>query len=456
MPSRKSQPEMNRHEEPGAPRWERWALALVLVLFVGWAATFLRVQPWGGGLDEPQHRAYFQVLAEDQRLPWLYQDADGQWVRYRDAHAMHPPAYYLALLPYYCAISHGSEEATRAAMRWASVVLGALTLLLAYPVCRRLLGGDRLAALTATAIIGLAPLYLLVSAIVNNDIASVGAYLLLLWLGFVRWGDETVTWKRTLVLGLVAGLAGLTKGTSEIAAFASGAALVWTGARSDGRAQAWLRTAAFAAVALAMVAPWHIRNEILYGSLSFIPRDGPSGELPTSLGILACVQHPNFPRVLRLVTLLQFDTLWAQKDWVELTFRPTYYAAMWALFLVGLVTLAIVRGRRREDLAPVRPWLVAFAGLAPLWGMAIWIACFIHIGWAEGGRYLLPLLPMIACTIVLPLRAIPERFALARFSLAAIVLLALYAVNALCYDTLVYQLIPWNGPPGSGLSPPPS
>jgi 4-amino-4-deoxy-L-arabinose transferase-like glycosyltransferase len=426
--------------EPGAPKTERWALALVVALFCVWAFTYLTHQPWGGGLDEPQHRNYLSVLAEEHRLPWLQREG-GRWVRYRDAHAMHPPGYYLAVLPLYAVVQRLPEQTIRFVLRVASLVLGAMTLLLAYPVARRALGADRHATLAATLLVALAPLYLLVSAIVNNDIASVLVYCALLYLGLVRWHDD-LAWRRVLALGLLAGLAGLTKGTSEVAALGSGAYLVYTGCRGLGRRQAVLRTSAFAALAIALVAPWHLRNERLYGTLSYMPDDGKPTYLPVDAGPLVCLMHDNFPRVLRHVVQWQFNTLWSQKDWIPERDRSLVYGVLWLLFGVGLASVAGGCIGKRCDAPIRRAWGAFLCGALPLSAMAIVIACLFHQGWAEGGRYLLCLLLPVACAIAYPIRLVPERLVALRWGLVGLVAAAGIGLNVVCYGYLVHVLIP--------------
>jgi 4-amino-4-deoxy-L-arabinose transferase-like glycosyltransferase len=433
--------EVAQSREPGAPKAERWALALVVALFCAWALAYLLHQPWGGGLDEPQHRNYLRVLAEEHRLPWLEREG-GQWVRYRDAHAMHPPGYYLAVLPLYALVQHAPEPTIRLVMRLASIVLGGLTLLLAYPIVRKALGEDAQAALSATLIVALAPLYLLVSAIINNDIASVLVYCALLYLGVVRWQDA-LTWRRVVALGLLAGLAGLTKGTSEIAALGSGVYLVYTGCRGLGRRQAALRTAVFIGIAVALVAPWHARNLRLYGTLSYMPDDGKPVWLAMAPEGCPFLLSSEAPRAIHYVFRWQVNTLWAQMDWIPPWAQQPFFVTMWVLLGVGCAAILAAALRKRwRHLLPGRPWGALLSGAASLWAMATYIALFHHQGWARGGRYLLCALPAVACVMAFPLRLVPERLSTLRWGLVAILAGAGVLLNLVCYDFLVNVLIP--------------
>ena len=51
----------------------------------------------GYGPDETRHMGYIKLLFEERSLPFFLPDGS----EYRDAHTLHPPLYYLALLPIY-------------------------------------------------------------------------------------------------------------------------------------------------------------------------------------------------------------------------------------------------------------------------------------------------------------------------------------------------------------------
>lgn len=421
--------------QESAARAHRWVLAGILALFFGWGITYLVVNPWNGGMDELLHRNYVQVLAEERRLPWI----DAYGARYREAHAMHPPAYYITLVPVYWAFSW-SEPVLQRVMRACSLVYGAITIVLVFRIALRAFRGDLPLAAAATAFVALTPLYLCMGSMVNNDVPSVLVVVWLLYLGLVCW-DGPLTWKRVCALGAVAGIAGLTKGTSEVAAVVAGSYLVYSGSRSLGRGPALVRVAAFVAIAVAIVAPWHARNLALYGSLSYMPRDAKPAYLPVDEGILVCLMFDNFPRVLRFTVKWILNTLWSQKEWIPEPIRTGLYRVLWGAVIGGGVLGAVAR-RAVPTAHDGRTWVAQFWVGAPLYAMAVYIACFIHMGWAMGGRYLLPMLPGVALLMCAWGPLLRGRLAPAKWALVAIVVLGGMVLNAICLHELAYVLIP--------------
>lgn len=415
-----------------------WELGAILALYLGWGLAYLCVNPWGGGLDEPLHTNYVRVLAEEHRLPWIYREND-QWVRYRDAHAMHPPVYHLLQVPVYLA-TRRSELVSRVAMRGVSLALGGLSVVLVYAIALAGFQGRRPEAAAVTALYALTPHVLLVSSVINNDIASIVVFLLVLYLGAVRWADR-MTWTRAAGLGIVAGVAGLTKGTCEVACFPMAILLVYLADRPGGRLKASAKAALTALMALLLVAPWHLRNLRLYGSLSFMPDDGPNPFLPNQEPLLVQIMHDNFLPVLRHAVLWQVNTLWSQEDWIPPGLRPYIYALGWTFVAGGGILGALAYRRHRERFEP-RVWVAYLASAVPLWLMALYIALFAHFGWTRGGRYLLCLLPALGSLPVATMVCRREEASRVAWVAPALITAALLALNVACMKHLVGYLIP--------------
>lgn|GEM_PF-1755494 len=429
------------HSGPGRSLRRHWVLWAVLVAYTGLGIAYIRANPWGGGLDEPLHANYVQVLAEEHRLPWIYQE-DGRWVRYRDAHAMHPPVYHLLQVPVYLA-TRSSELAARVSMRVFNLLLGGLSVVLVYVIALAAFRGRLPEAAGVTAFYALMPHVLLISSVINNDIASILVFLLLLYLGAVRW-SEAMTWPRAAALGLVAGIAGLTKGTCEVAGFPMAVLLTYLADRHEGRFRAWCKAALTGLVALVLVAPWHLRNLRLYGSLSFMPDDGPNPLLPNQEPLLVQLMHDHFLPVLKHALQWQVNTLWSQEDWVPPGLRPYVYGVGW-VFLVGGGLLGAIAYRRHRELFEPRVWVAYLASALPLWLMALYIALFAHFGWTRGGRYLLCLLPALGSLPLAALVWVRGRWRFGPWLAPALIAASLLALNALCMHHLVSELIPAHG-----------
>lgn len=121
---------------------------------------------------------------------------------------------------------------------------------------------------------------------VNNDDLTVllMGIILLVVLHLVQ---EGVTWGRTITLGVLAGLAALTKGTALVAAPVVGAGYLVALVRDDPRERPrhMLHSVAAGALILLVGAWWYLRNLVLHGRLqpsgvpeSLVPAAGPAFE----------------------------------------------------------------------------------------------------------------------------------------------------------------------------------
>src|SRR5258708_2550539 len=79
----------------------RKALLLILALYLGLAAAYAAVTPFGRAPDETAHALYVQHLVREHTLPVLRRTP-------RDAYEYHqPPLYYLLAAPFWAAASPG-------------------------------------------------------------------------------------------------------------------------------------------------------------------------------------------------------------------------------------------------------------------------------------------------------------------------------------------------------------
>ena len=142
-----------------------WFLAALVLVYLLLAGAYSMVTPAGTpeqhNPDENAHMQYVQMLASGHQP--VFTDVMHGYENHQ------PPLYYALAVPVYlAAYGRGEADATRA-VRWVSILLGALLLLAAF-VCVRVLfpGEPRLALGTAVAV-GLLPGNVAVSASVTND-----------------------------------------------------------------------------------------------------------------------------------------------------------------------------------------------------------------------------------------------------------------------------------------------
>jgi 4-amino-4-deoxy-L-arabinose transferase-like glycosyltransferase len=272
-------------------------LILVLVAYVALAVGFSVVTPPFEAPDEIHHYAFIRDLVRDRAIP-VQHPGD------RAAQRHQPPLYYLAgsLVsfwvdepagsPYSVARSnpywgyaygevgrdnknlylHGAWDAfpwCGAALglhlvRLLSVLMGAGAIVAAYAVGREVFPGRPLWALGGTAFMAFNPQFLFISSVVNNDNLIVPVVTLILLL-LVRTVKDGITLRRAAWLGVLSGLALLTKLTGlyvlPVVALAFALAawrkdqwrrFVWAGAITGG-------------LLLVIAGWWFARNMALYG-----------------------------------------------------------------------------------------------------------------------------------------------------------------------------------------------
>ena len=284
------------------PRHGRRGLVLCLLAFLALGMAWNLIVPPYENLDELEHAEVIRHIVTVGTLPIHGVAEDGGYHVRQEA--SQPPLYHLLAAGWqrilgFPSVSHDPEpipgylvacgltdtiynKATwrhdaytplsarpRAELavhgtRALSTLLQVFTLLGVWTLARR--GGfDAHAALLATAAVGLNPQFLLLSAGVNNDNAMIPLATWGLVVGYALW-QRGPTWPRTLLMGLLSGLAALSK--------LSGLALIGVGAvallfriieRRTSIRQAAVQGLAMVAVAGLLVSPWMVRNIRLYG-----------------------------------------------------------------------------------------------------------------------------------------------------------------------------------------------
>jgi len=364
----------------------------------------------GFGPDEARHINYVKLLLDEHRLPRI--ESVNPYVETGGAHAFHPPLYYLILLPFY-ALSRGvlGENAWHL-VRLISLALCLGALPMIYQIARRI--GSVWFARLVVAQIALLPIWGMTAATINNDSAAFFAVTLFLWLLTVKFNDldRRACWW----LGVAMGLGGLCKATALLC---DGAALLLFLLARDGKAilenkAAWRSALMVLLVGAVIVSPWHIRSMLLYHTWTPLPQSAPllvfppppamptRGLPPPSAGKLMFMAHPDFPAVFAIANWRMFYTLWSQRDWLwqrvpDGPLEPTQSAIYLALAAYTLLAaIGALLGWQRAKNSPdeaARPVLWPCYGAFVLtWLTVLEVALFMHWGWSEGGRYLLPAL----------------------------------------------------------------
>jgi 4-amino-4-deoxy-L-arabinose transferase-like glycosyltransferase len=335
------------------------------------------------------------------------------------------------LTPFYALFRGLPGESEWHIVRVVSLLLCLAALPLIYQIAQRASGSlsaenqNRWPARLVVAQVALLPIFGMTSGAINNDSATLLAVAVFLWLLAVKYPQDR-SWKSAVILGVCFGLGGLCKATALLC---DGAALVAYFWAQDGRgvftsSRAWARLGIIAGLMLLLSGPWYVRNIAQFGQFTPIPQGYSNPRLPSPQnGVLVMMLHDNFPREFARTVWSIFYTTWSQKDWIpgpQPDLPATANAADWRtpiyLALAAYCVLALL-GWGREysrhlqsddgDITARRAALwPAVAAFGLNWLACLWIALFVHAGWAEGGRYLLPSLAGLSLVLAIGWRGL--------------------------------------------------
>ncbi len=245
----------------------RRLIPVALVLGLALRLLFALATPHGQAPDERAHLAYLDVMKATGTLPVVAGrtgSPDHDWEHYQ------PPVYYLALSPLHrLAGNLGSPEATLRVLRLSSPLIWLVGALLLLSCLRRLMRDHGLGEFPAAWtfwLVCLLPSFAFLGGALNNDhlLFTLGAGCLLMLLG-----KESPA--RDLLLGVLLGVALLTKLTALLYLAAVGLLLIWRlafGLAPPGHTLA--RAFRVFTPALLLWAPWILRNLRLYDSVTAV------------------------------------------------------------------------------------------------------------------------------------------------------------------------------------------
>jgi len=397
---------------------EKMLFALILLgYFFAGALYAIYTPPWQAP-DEPAHFNYIRQVAENGCCPRI---ENGDWqsdylaqlttarfapehldqldaIQYEDHH---PPLYYLL-----ASIVYTMSAGDLIALRLFSVILGAAVICLSYFIGGHILPSQPQIALGAMALVAFTPQHLSMMASVNNDaLAEVLVALALLWLIRYLNTESIPVWQ----LGLIVGLALLTKITITFLALVVPPG-VWLKWRRDGSStQAFIRSiATFALIAGLMGGVWWLRNIAVYGFPDFLglaAHDAVVADQPRTGDFIA--QH-GFATYLSQMLSTTFKSFWGQFGWMALPLDGVLggwiYRGFALLVLAGVAGAILARrlGLAREQ-GPARQPIARPACIILLTTVLLVVLQFLYYNiefqqWQ--GRYLFPALVPIALTLV--------------------------------------------------------
>ncbi len=357
------------------------------------------------GPDEPAHFIYVREIGERFSLPGLAH-TETHDLSQRFSHEAHqPPLYYvLASLPYRGASGFGASlESVWMVVRLFTVLIGASWLYFLYRLSREVLGGRKYSALVASACVGLLPMSVYIGSVVNNDVLTCSVFTASMWMIFKALRKGTINGRATLQIGVVSGLAILTKaqGLFLLPIIVILGLMIW-------RRQSWkqarlsVRNAGAALlIALAIGSFWFVRNQMVYGTPivqslvdPLIPADiRDSGDIG-SWGLL-----------IWIVTQQLFRYFWLPY-WLVSSFQranPLFSPILVMLYqqLLSIVCLLVAVGvvchlveckkRQFQDFGcKVGTWILLLLPSLMIWAFLVRHTFFVDRGTLSQGRLLLP------------------------------------------------------------------
>jgi len=437
---------------PPVTRAERRWLVAILAAFVVLSVTYSAVIPLGYGPDEPRHYAYVKLLMERRLLPRTYPDG-----RERDgAIAVHPPLYYAVLgTLYYPAKALGGAWLAQRVYRLVSTGLGVCALVCIWAAARLIVPGRPGLAPFIAAVAAFTPHFLMDQSIINNDAAANAACPFFVWFVLERrrrgWRLRDAAY-----CGVLLGLFALLKGQ----ALACLPPVFLTVLACDYGRGFWRRGAfwARAGVGVGLLAAlggwWYVRNLVLYGQITYLPTSYRG--IPLGMSFVDAWVEGVIPSLALRAVVGLFQSLWAQIGWFPEGAAAGLYAVLALLLAVavgGWIALLLQRraGKPVDLLGRPRELIALFLTFVVTYGLVFYIAVFQHIGWFQGGRYVLVGLGGFTTFLALGWQAsVPARF---RVAGVAIVLALLLLLNALSLANLAGHLNPTYAPDTSFWTP---
>lgn len=363
-------------------------LALILALYLAVGLIYAFATPIFEAADEIWHYPVVREIADNHRLPVQDPAIRSAWAQ----EGSQPPLYYFlaALLTGWIDTSDDaantlanpfpkigvpgatdnlnlvahppgqqiSQSGTVLAVhliRWFSLLMGAATVCLTYRLTLAVFPARPQAAFLAAALAAFNPMVVFINASVNNDNLLMLLTTLALWLlvADMQEGGPGLRAGRTALMGVIVGLAALTKVSGAVLAPVVGLGLILGAARAPRLTRlapyrtAFLRLAIFSLAAALVAGWWYIRNLHLYGELLGLQR-------------MALIAGPR-PMGFGLIDLWPewrgfWYSFWGVFGAFNLLAPPWFYLLAGGLTMLAGSGLVLLLGRRRAHRPGLATW----------------------------------------------------------------------------------------------------
>ncbi len=373
----------------------RWVLPIILacyLLFAGLHAALVPVGQTGyqDAPDEAAHVNFVRVLAQG-RLPSRVDSARDKLKQSYEWHQ--PPLYYLLCVPFLDLGVH--------ALRWVSIVIGLLNLLMLYMLADLVFPEQPRIRLLATAWLALLPGQVAIASSVNNDILLELCFTTVLYLLMVMM-KHGLTTKRAIWLGVVLGASLIVKATALLLLplLLFGA---WLLRRAGEKPASIVRSAVIVLTAAFFICGWwYIRNDLIYHEALPVKefnaafsgtakaKDVIDGRIPIALST------PGWPGYALLVAQMSFQSFWAVYGTPRLArFGVPAYLPSQTYLLCLFITIITAAGmakmhfQKKQLLTLVQTYGIQLCIVLTAL-TALSFAIFVSHYFQAQGRYLLP------------------------------------------------------------------
>ncbi len=439
---------------------------MIVALFLLLSNVYGLVTPIFEASDEVYHYPYVHYLVTARRFPEQDPDRLGPWKQ----EGGQPPLYYLIAavatswintgdLPQVLVYNPHAKIGIPLALdnknlvvhtpaerfpfrgttlavhliRLLSTLMGAGTVLLTYWIVREVLPGSDLLPLVAAAVTAFNPMFLFISASVNNDNLATLLCSLALW-QMVRLVRIGATPRGVAGLGIVVGLATITKMSALGLVFLVALVITWDAWRRRSF-RTWLGYGLLAAGLVAAIGGWwYLRNWILYRDpLGFNVWLAIAGARPIAPGLAGLLAEFEGFRI----------SYWGLFGGVNVLMHPLIYRFYDLLVLLAIAGLAlgggrwavhqVKEGRRNPSLRDLDPRLVQMTILG-LWVLILLAALirWTRLTLASQGRLIFPGIAAVSFWLVLGwANLVPQRWRRIALTVVVVSLLA------------IATLVPW-------------
>ncbi len=387
----------------------RLLLSIIVAVYVVIGALYATFTPLWQVPDEPAHYNYVRALAEGRGFPVIEPgDYDAAYleqlkaehfppqlsiapVEYEDHQ---PPLYYLLAAPVYLLFGGAVLP-----LRLLSVLIGAALLAVVFGAVQALFPRRPDWALMAVAFVAFIPQHVAMSAGVENDGLAELVMGGVLWALLLYAGGR---WRRPWPVGLLLGMALLTKMTVYAALGVAGVAVLL---RRQQERRTWRWAAEQLAwtflPALLLAAPWFVRNGLTYGWLDLTGSAHHNAVVTGQMRSTDYLALHGWGGLLDRMVRWTFQSFWGQFGWMGVPLPARFYQAL------ALLSALLAAGFLWWLCDRRRPRLTSFQRAGSLLFLAAFLLVLLeYLGYnltflQHQGRYLFPALVPLGTAVAL-------------------------------------------------------